>query len=280
MRTDEQRTTLPDPLDGFVISGAWSRSVPTRPTGLEEFLALSPIPVEGSSNSDERDETAAGPAPSPWPIDGDARQPTHSRSSVDGDWRAMSTVVGERPFVNETVSETSPAPRTIRAESAALAAAEPRALVSPPDVLVEAISRTDVIDGREASASGDVLHALFDGGGLVDPAPWFSAGLESNPPRESTPAAPGFGFRLSESPTRPATASFDGTRWDNGWEGSPALIPRVDRLDQSSTEALEEIEARLSRVAAMLEEVVDRIGSTAFEPLSARTGGFRGRVDE
>lgn len=280
MKADEQHTTRLAPLDGFLISGSWARSVPSRPSGLEEFLASPPIPDEARSASKENVKTTAGEAPPPAASNGDHPQAAYSRSLMDEARSAITAVVAERPFPDSVASEPSPAPRTIVAEAVALASAEPRALIAPSDVLNEFESRTHRFDDRGDERSGEALRDLFEEEGLVDPSPWFSGRLAPSPSRGSSAPAPSFGLRPSEPMSGPSPMGFDGRRFDVGWESGPASFPRDDRLGESSSETFEEIEDRLSRVAAKLEEAVDRIESAASEPLSARAGGFRGRVDE
>jgi len=280
MKADEQLAMSLAPLDGFLISGSRPRSVPRRPSGLEEFLASPPIPDEARSTPDESGVIPATAASLRLAIGEDGFQTTHARNSMNEDLSAFSTVAAKRPFLDAESAEGSPASRVINAEVAAMAVVEPRALVAPSDLLVQPPDRASGVDNRENQESGEVLRALVEEGGLVDPSPWFSAGLESNPPRESTAAAPSFGFRHSEPSVGPAATGFDWRQSDPVWDGGPEFVPLGDRLEDSSSEAFEEIEARLSRLAARLEGVVDRIESTASEPLSARTGGFRGRVDE
>lgn len=279
MESDEPSAAPSDPLDGFVIPGSWPRPIPARPIGLEDFLAPSPVPNEPSATGEAAEPIGEAAAAPPALVDESSR-PIHQQVTMAEEWGALSTVVPDRPFIDEAVSETLSPPRTIASEAAALAAVEPRALVAPADVLVEPSDRISRGEDHEAAWGGETLRALSDEDGLIDPSPWFALGRESDSWREPAPAAPGFGSRSLESSPPAALSRFGGAAPGESWERDPGSFAGSDRLEGPASESFEEIEARLSRIAARLEEAVDRIGSPAAEPLSARSGGFRGRVDE
>lgn len=275
MKPDEHNATPSDPLDGFMIPGSWTRRVPSRPSGLEDFLAPSPVPNEPRS-TDETQEPRAEVAASSLIAGDESYKSTHQYPAMDEDWSAIAALVAERPLIDETVSEVPLAARTIADGVAALAADEPRALVAPADAFIEPLNRVPKLDDREAGEGGEALRALFDGEGLVDSSPWLVSGRESASSREPG-VATSFG---SQSSASSVSSTFGWRASDESRESGPSAFAGADRIDGSTPESFEEIEARLSRIAEKLEEAVDRIGSTASEPLSARAGGFRGRVDE
>lgn len=274
MKPDEQSATPFDPLDGFMIPGSWTRRVPTRPPGLEEFLAPSPVPNEPRS-TDETEEPRAKAVASPLVASDESQKLIYQHAEIREDWGALAAIVADRPLVDEAASEIPPAPRTIADEAAALAADEPRALVAPADVFIEPMNRVPRFDDRREEG-GEAFRALFDGEALVDSSPWFASGREPGSSGESI-VAPSFG---SQSSASSVSSPLGWRASDESRESGPSLFPGADRLDGPTSESFEEIEARFSRIAEKLEEAVDRIGSTASEPLSARGGGFRGRVDE
>lgn len=280
MESDEPSAAPSDPLDGFVIPGSWPRPIPARPTGLEDFLAPSPVPNEPGTTGEVAEPVGEAAAP-PALVDESSR-PIHQQVTMAEEWGALSAVVAERPILDEAVSETSAALRTIASEAAALAAVEPRALVAPADVLVEPSDRISRGEDHEAAWGGETLRALSDEDGLIDPSRWLASGRESSSWREPapTPTAFGFGSRSLESSPPAALSRFGGAASGESWERDSGSFAGADRSEGPESESFEEIEARLSRIAARLEEAVDRIGSPAAEPLSARSGGFRGRVDE
>jgi len=280
MRTDEQIAPSLDPLDGFLISGTRARSDSPRLIDLWGFLASPPIPNEPRPAQEESGDAPDAKVPSlAASVDG-ARQETRSRTSMDEDRRMIGAVTVEPPRVKAGISESLPAPRTIASEAASLAAAEPRALVAASDVLVQFGNRFHEANGRGGEEDSALLGTLLDGGGLADPSVWLSAVSEPSPSRDSIDGASTFGYRPSGASTRRLSAVFDRGRSDRDSDRDLAPISRADRYDDSSTESLEEIEARLSRAAARLEGAVERIESTPPPPLGSRMGGFRGRVDE
>lgn len=276
MESDEQNTTRPDPLDGFVIPGSWARSIPTD---FEEFLAPSPVPIEPPPST-EIGEASLESALSSF-VASNEPPLAFQQPAATGEGRiVLSAIVAERPILDAAVE--APPSRAVSDEAASMAAAEPRALVAPADVFNAPLDRIREHDESETKENGEVFRALFDEGGLVDPSAWFSSVGEPDAPRESPAASPSLGFRSTESAAL-ASLSPSGFDWnDSGGDGAggSASLPRADRVDGLSSGLLDEVEARLSRVASKLEAAADRIDPAASEPLSARAGVFRGRVDD
>lgn len=280
MRTDEQLSPSLDPLDGFLISGTWTSAVPPRPNGLEEFLAPPPIPDDPKSTSVDNGETAIGAVTPTAVISEGARRETRSRPSMRDDRNTIAATAADHSRVEARVAESPPSSRAIAAETAALAVAEPQALVAPSDVFIEFVGRAhETNNGPVGEQSAALLGTLLEDGGLIDPSSWFSGGAESTSPSDSVEGATSSGIRRSRAPAGPWSTGFDRGRSNLGSDRVSTSIRRVDRHDESPREAFEEIEARLSRIAARLEEAADRIESTPSSPLTSRVDRFRGRVD-
>lgn len=280
MRTDEQLSPSLDPLDGFLISGTWTSAVPPRLNGLEEFLAPPPIPDEPKSTSVDNRETAIGAVTPTAVTSEDARRETRSRPSMRDDRNTIAATVADHSRVEARVAESPPSSRAIAAETAALAVAEPQALVAPSDVFIEFAGRAhETNNGPVGEQSAALLGTFLEDGGLIDPSSWFSGGAESTSPSDSVDGAASSGIRRSRAPAGPWSTGLDRGRSNLGSDRVSTSITRVDRHDESSPEAFEEIESRLSRIAARLEEAADRIESTPSSPLTSRVDRFRGRVD-
>lgn len=273
MRTDERLAPSLDPPGGFLISGTRPQTIPSRLDGLEEFLAAPPMPDEPRPAWDDLDELALGAVPPFTAVVDETPQEVRPQISMNGGRSPVETIAGESPRIEAGFSEPSPPPRTLAAEAAALAAADPRALVALADILVESPNSADV-DDQTAAIFGDMLES----GALVDPAEWFAAESPSSASAVVIDGAPRFGSRGSEP--SPSPIKLDGGQATSGSDRLVEFLPSDDRVDESPAETLREIEARLSRVVARLEDVANRVESTSPAPLSSRPRGFRGRIDE
>lgn len=293
MKDPVENTISTEPINGFLVSTEMETTLSPRLTGIEDFLAVSPIPADVPTKSAEDHEAhdmasppRVAPRPSPAIAD-DEVAANRSRIIAAEAIAADLPILSGLPIEVQSV-EATPASPAIADEAATLAAAEPSALVGPTDLVVESVGR--LVDagaendhGREGGRGGDSLLAVsLDEGLLADPATLLSAGPTVLPSRESAVDAPVSRFdpwASDSSWPSPSTGRSSAHREDvsDFAETSGSWSGRGD--DTSSTETLERIEGRLSQAVEKLEQAAERLASSSPAPMGARPRGFRGRID-
>jgi hypothetical protein len=269
-----------DRLDPFLLSGP-TLDAPRSIIGLEDFLAVPPIPAEPTAPK-------AGP---------DVQSPSAANALDD---TADFPVAAPSHTFPETIAPAVPSilasfptPTVDASAVAQILGDVGPSLIAPPDVVFpgDASTETSIVArltaGVEQGGEGDVLSALAAnslGDGLIaDPSSLLSAFPLADSTNEGNARARlgSWSADSSWSGLAGPLERFDAGSLDAGPVSprSPDAWSRGDDRTSSGSEAFERIEGRLSQVVAKLEEAVDRLSAPGPSPLGSRPRGFRGRID-
>lgn len=276
-----------DRLDPFLIAGPPTAASPSV-VGLEDFLAAPPIPADPTPS----EAAAGGPTPTSSGSLAPLAEPTQPASPA----RALVSEVVRQgadlpilPSFNPVAAAPSDVAPSFGVDEASLIAAP--AVIAATSADTTGSAGSPVAAGVEEGGGGDVLSALaanpLDDGLLADPSALLSAAPLSARAGAGADASGRSADRLDSWPSDASSGSVGVfSRFGPiGSDSSPAAAGVRDVWgpgdDRSSTgpDALGQVEGRLSRAVAKLEEAVAALSAPGPVPLGSRPRGFRGRID-
>ncbi len=280
MPSNDETHEAGDRLDPFLIDGP-PVIAPQRIAGLDDFLAVPPIPAEPAAQGVDVADPSS-PASHQLPAVAE-HAAIASHFVVDAAVKAA-----DLPIIASFPPQAA-APLIVHGsfgDDDSLIA--PPAIAFPSDADLGASFVSHVAAGADEGGGGDLLSALaansIDDGLLTDPSALLSAVPFASPAVTDQQAADRFdpwSTDSSWSASPSAVARFGAGGLDSGSSASGPLDvwARGDDRSPSGSEALDRIEGRLSQAVARLEEAVATLSAPGPSPLGSRPRGFRGRID-
>ncbi|MDR3621605.1 MAG: hypothetical protein P4L85_19800 [Paludisphaera borealis] len=268
-------------LDPFLIAASPAAAFPSV-AGLDDFLAVPPIPAEPAA---PESEAAVQPAPAP-----------HQLPTVAALTSATPNFVPSEAIRAADLPILTSFPPQTAAPSAVVDSlgGDDSSLIAPPDVVFPndadpgASLASLVTAGVDEGGGGDVLSALaanpLADGLLADPSALLSAVPLATPAVDDGGSEDRFdpwSAGSSWSNRAAAVSRFGPGGLNAGPSGAGSLDDwaRGDDRASAGCEALDRIEGRLSQAVAKLEEAVAALSAPGPSPLGSRPRGFRGRID-
>jgi hypothetical protein len=265
-----------DAFASFLIDASPAAG-PRRVAGIDDFLAVPPVPAEPPAPDASPDDRPAAAAHAPAP---EAAAPVAASPPFAADeafraadlpiLSAFSIEPGATPAVAAPLDDGDPP------------TAPPRAS-RPLDADLGDSIITSLAAGVEQGGGGDVLPALaaniLDDDLLADPSALLSAASPAGPAADGG-ASPGDRSDPWPSPWAPPAATSPS--WPAGRDAGTQSFGPLDARpggDDRGPDASEGLEGRLSQAVARLEEAVAALSAPGPPPLGSRPRGFRGRID-
>jgi hypothetical protein len=270
-----------DRLDPFLITAA-PGVAPRSVAGLEDFLAVPPIPADPAVAEAEAENQAA--------VTNQHQAVPDVAAAASGFSFDKGLKAADLPILTSFPTQT--------AEPSAVAGSlggDDASLIEPPDVLFP--NDTDpsgslaslVVAGLDKGRGGDALSALaanpLDDGLLADASALLSAVPLAGPAVDggggSADRFDPWSADSTWSNQAAAVSRFGSGGHDAGSSdsGSHDAWARGDDRSPGGPETLDRIEGRLSQAVAKLEEAVAALSAPGPSSLGSRPRGFRGRID-